>query len=88
MRLPQRCFWAVAGFVAAGCSAHATQGQLRAAAAADLNCPGDNLRFRQLDEAKHWVAGCGKSATYKEDCRRGGGGESCRWKKLPDEISE
>lgn len=71
-----------------GCSPHATQAQLRDAAARDFNCPADNLRFRQLDERSRWVAGCGKSASYKEKCERGDNGdERCDWRKL-DEQSE
>lgn len=69
-----------------GCSPHATQAQLRAAASHDFNCPQDNLRYRTLDERNRWVAGCGKSATYREQCGRGeDGSERCRWEKQSEQ---
>jgi hypothetical protein len=85
-----RSLWRVFGLVLLapgwGCSAHATQAQLRAAAARDLNCPTDNLRYRALDERSQWVAGCGKSATYQERCRRGDdGSERCDWEKQSEQ---
>ncbi|MCS6900389.1 MAG: hypothetical protein RMJ98_12115 [Myxococcales bacterium] len=45
-----------------GCSHHATQAQLRAAAH-DLDCPTDNLRHCSLGERSCWAAGYGKLAT-------------------------
>ena len=71
-----------------GCSPRATQAQLRDTAARDFRCPTDNLRYRTLDERSRWVAGCGKSATYKEECSRSDSGEErCGWKKIDDGAS-
>ncbi|MCU0659342.1 MAG: hypothetical protein MUF64_30000 [Polyangiaceae bacterium] len=66
-----------------GCTPHATQAQLRATAAREFNCPADNLRYRTLDERSRWVAGCGKSATFREQCGREGA-EGCSWERQPD----
>lgn len=86
-----RLSWRLLGLTLAasgwGCSPHATQAQLRAAASREFNCPADNLRFRTLDEQRRWVAGCGKSATYQEQCRRGqDGSESCGWEKRDEQA--
>ncbi|RYE83336.1 MAG: hypothetical protein EOO75_19465 [Myxococcales bacterium] len=79
--------WAMAAW---SCRPQATQAQLRAAAAHDLNCPDDNLRYRTLDDRRRWVAGCGKSATYEASCERRDGDdqERCGWRQLPDDGVE
>jgi hypothetical protein len=78
-----------AGPLLTGCGHHATPQQLRSRAADELNCPADNLRVRDLDERRRWVAGCGKSRTYAEECRRDNqGAESCGWQPQPDEATE
>ena len=77
------------GPLVAGCGHHATPQQLRARAASELGCPADNLRVRDLDEHRRWVAGCGKSRTYAEKCdQTDKGGESCSWQPQPDETTE
>lgn len=68
----------------AGCAAHATEGQLHARAARELSCPHDNLRTREVDEKTRWVTGCGKSATYREVCKRGRDGETCKWAQVDE----
>lgn len=88
MRTSWRLLVLLLGVPGWGCSPHATQAQLRAAAARDLQCPADNLRFRQLDERSRWVAGCGKSITYEEKCGASDSGEQrCGWSKR-DEPAE
>jgi len=89
MRSPWRLLGVMLVALGGGCSPHATQAQLRATASRDFNCPSDNLRSRQLDERSHWVAGCGKSATFKEKCGRADdGSERCSWDKIADQGGE
>jgi hypothetical protein len=77
------------GPLVAGCGHHATPQQLRARAANELGCPADNLRVRDLDEHRRWVAGCGKSRTYAEECGRNDQGhDDCTWQPQPDEATE
>lgn len=77
------------GSLLSGCGHHATPQQLQARAASDLGCPSDNLRVRVLDERRRWVAGCGKSRTYAEECGRNDQGhDDCSWQPQPDEATE
>jgi hypothetical protein len=57
----------------AGCGA--SEEQLRARAAFDLNCAESKLRVVEIDDQTSGVRGCGKRATYIQRCH---GGE-CTW---------
>jgi hypothetical protein len=59
----------------------ATDDQLRARAAFDLDCPGDHLTLVQIDDRTQGVKGCGQKATYVESCgaHSGYGKTDCTW---------
>lgn len=56
----------------------ATEEQLRARAAFDLQCPEGKLQLTQLDDRTQGVRGCDKQATYVESCH-GQGRTDCTW---------
>ncbi len=58
-------------FAAATCGAHATNDQLRARAAFDLDCDGGKLHMIKIDERTVGVRGCGAKAIYIESCEVG-----------------
>jgi hypothetical protein len=81
-------FWVLTS-ITPGCAVHASETQLTSMAARDFSCPGDNLRQRTLDERTRWVAGCGKSATYQEQCRRNRDGkDECNWERREDDADD
>lgn len=57
---------------------HATEKQLRARAAFDLNCPEDQIQITKIDFRTRGVRACGEQATYVEACQ-GSGQSSCTW---------
>jgi len=59
-----------------GCGA--TEEQLRARAAFDLECREESLHIVEIDEKTRGVRGCGQHATYVEHCTAGNGGD-CTW---------
>lgn len=79
---------AVALAVPAGCctalynTAGASPEQLVARASFDLDCPRDQLVVVDLDARTRGVNGCGRRATYVEQCQRYGDlghKEGCSW---------
>ena len=61
-----------------GCGASVQQ--LHSRAAFDLNCPQDQLQVVEIDNRTRGVRGCGRQATYVENCTdpmRSGG--TCTW---------
>ncbi|HEY3255573.1 MAG TPA: hypothetical protein VGJ91_16560 [Polyangiaceae bacterium] len=52
----------------AGCGG-ATEEQLRARAAFDLDCSESSLRVIEIDEQTSGVRGCGQRATYVQRCQ-------------------
>jgi hypothetical protein len=50
----------------AGCGASLEQ--LHARAAFDLNCPQEQLQIIKIDDPTQGVRGCGRQATYVENC--------------------
>ncbi len=58
----------------AGCAASIDQ--LAKRASFDLDCPREDLHYRELDAQTMGVRGCGRQATYVEVCRSG---ENCTW---------
>lgn len=59
--------WIAVGFLGLGC-ASASEDQLRARAAYDLECNKDSLRIIELDDRTRGVQGCGQKVTYVENC--------------------
>lgn len=59
--------WFVASLLTFGC-ASASEDQLRARAAYDLECNQNNLRVIEIDERTRGVRGCGQKVTYVESC--------------------
>lgn len=60
----------------------ATAHQLKTRAAFDLDCPADKLEVVELDPRTRGVQGCGKRATYVEQCKpcaNGYVGCECTW---------
>jgi hypothetical protein len=58
----------------------ATDDQLRARAAFDLNCAKDQVTLVPIDDRTQGVTGCGQRATYVEACQRTPfNGQSCTW---------
>jgi hypothetical protein len=50
------------------CGESATGKQLAVRAASDLGCQNEQIRSRSLDPRTVVAAGCGREATYVEDC--------------------
>lgn len=67
------------GCVLAGCYATATTGQLHKRAAFDLGC--EQVRLLEIDDRTQGVTGCGKRATYVEQCDgpRNNPATTCTW---------
>jgi hypothetical protein len=64
---PMMRSWLAASLLTIGC-ASATEEQLRARAAYDLDCNQNSLRVVEIDERTRGVRGCGQKATYVESC--------------------
>lgn len=65
-----------------GCATAATQEQLRRRAAFDLACDEAQLEVVELDPRTRGVQGCGRRATYVEQCKpcaNGYLGCECTW---------
>jgi hypothetical protein len=61
-----------------GCGA--TIEQLRSRASFDLNCAENKLQVVEIDQRTRGVRGCGKQATYVENCTTPGRDRnSCTW---------
>lgn len=67
---------------AAGCVARTTESASAAAlirrASFDLNCDRGRLRYQTIDDRTQGVMGCGRRATYIENCRTEYGSD-CVW---------
>lgn len=64
------------------CATNATSKQLRTRAAFDLACDEQGLEVVELDPRTRGVTGCGKRATYVEQCKpcaNGYAGCECTW---------
>ena len=61
----------------AGCGA--SDENLRARAAFDLNCPEQTVKVVELDERTRGVSGCGQRATYVENCEVRPYHRACSW---------
>jgi len=59
----------------AGCGA--SEEQLRARAAFDLDCRESSLRVIEIDDQTRGVRGCGQRATYVERCKQQA--SDCTW---------
>lgn len=66
----QRLVLAIATAMALGCGA--TEEQLRARAAYDLDCKESSLDIVEIDDRTRGVKGCGQRVTYVESCGRVG----------------
>lgn len=59
--------------------------EVRTAAAADLDCDESALQFVEDTPMQKRVSGCGGTLTYMYKCNPGaGGGQTCRWRAVPD----
>jgi hypothetical protein len=60
---------------------HPTAEQLTRRASFDLDCAEGNLRYTGIDSKTQGVAGCGKRATYVEQCTKLGqySDTQCTW---------
>lgn len=59
--------WLAVALLTLGC-ASASEDQLRARAAYDMECKQDRLYIIELDDRTRGVQGCGQKATYVESC--------------------
>ncbi|MBN1609323.1 MAG: hypothetical protein JW940_22015 [Polyangiaceae bacterium] len=59
----------------------ATEDQLRARAAFDLDCPESKVHIITIDDRTRGVRACGQQATYVEACDgpKGSAATSCTW---------
>ncbi len=74
---------AALGLLACG----ATEEQLRARAAYDMDCSKDSLHIVEIDDRTRGVTGCGQKATYVESCGSTdgyGGKHDCTWVQNTD----
>jgi hypothetical protein len=65
----------------------ATEEQLRARAAFDLNCSSEQLQLVEIDERTRGVTGCGQRTTYIESCAVSDGygtKRDCTWVQNAD----
>src|SRR5687768_7044664 len=61
--------------------------QLRARVAFDFHCPGAQVSIVPIDERTRGVSGCGRQATYIENCAMTdvyGGKHNCTWVQNSD----
>ena len=66
----------------------ATQ-QIMSAAAVDLGCDEASIEFIEDKPMEKRVSGCGQTLTYMYKCNpAAGGGQSCRWKPVPNPADE
>ncbi|MBI4820654.1 MAG: hypothetical protein HY791_30600 [Deltaproteobacteria bacterium] len=73
----------ILGVIAAGVltgACGATREQLVKRASFDLNCPAEQLEVHELDGRTNGIRGCGRQATYVEQCEvvQGSRG-NCTW---------
>ncbi len=77
--------------LAAGCATNATVAQLKTRAAFDLQCNEAAIDVVPIDPRTNGVRGCGRQATYVEQCKpcaNGYVGCECTWLMNSDGIRE
>ena len=73
----RRILIALLPLAALGCGA--SDQQLRSRAAFDLQCPQEQVNFVEIDNRTRGVEGCGRRATYVEDCQPRPFHPECSW---------
>ena len=83
------CIFCILPFII-GCGA--TVSQLKARAAFDLGCPESEITIVDIDKRTKGVMGCGKKATYVENCDGPigpfGAKSGCTWILNTDTVEE
>ncbi len=63
----------------------AAEQQVRSAAAVDLDCEESVIEIIDNQPMLKRVSGCGKTLSYMNKCNpAAGGGQSCRWRAVPE----